>query len=149
MSCSSRPLPGNTLSVRYHNAVYNEFPAGSLLGKMYTHFVSYLPLVREDEGDAAAAVSPLDLVLTENFYHCFLVFLGDDASTSTVYILHHLHHYPDHLIPKIVWDERWFLTYGETIGGNHTTYSFPSNLFDTVSPSHAYAPIRTQREKRS
>ena len=62
-----------------------------------------------------------------------------------VAILHHIARYLSRIGVTTQFDNRWFITANQTIGGQHMTYQLPTDMFESLENVQTYTPNQIQR----
>ena len=126
-------LPDNALRLWLQDETNNDYLDTESLQEMYRHFAV-------DQAD------PTDLVKDDDRHHCFLIFNADEENKPVGTIVHHLAKCPSRMGITTPFDNQWYLTAGQPVGGQQTTYEFPTDLFEVQDDVVVYTPNRIQRE---
>ena len=92
------------------------------------------------------APDPTELIQDDDRHLCFLTFSHDEANRPAGYLLHSLSKYPKRIGIATEYDNRWYLTAGETTGGQQSTFELPSDFFEVTEDVQVYTRERIQRE---
>ena len=133
LTMSTNRLPDNALRLWLQDESNNDYLDLESLRTMYSLFASGEP-------------DPTSLVQDDDRHHCFLIFNHDEENKAVGTILHHLARYPRRMGVTTPFDNLWYISAGQPVGGHQTTYELPSDLFETQDDSSVYTPDRIQRE---
>ena len=92
------------------------------------------------------APDPTELIQDDDRHLCFLTFSHDEANRPAGYLLHSLSKYPKRIGIATEYDNRWYLSAGETTGGQQSTFELPSDFFEVTEDVQVYTRERIQRE---